>query len=372
MDRSVAVLIILLALSHSVESQDCSTFLTCKECTNASSWLSSCRWCPEDNSCHSYGSVLNPCNPSQNIYDPSLCPTNPKTKYNQILGHTALLFAYSAYNTQNGVPSVNNSLLPTNFTVNSTYVIKVPFSLASTCMGYIGVDQVNKQIVLAFRGTLVGGLSDLIAGQLVEEIVSAVVDLLIGGVQLWPDLPDVKVASYYGDAAPLLMDMTITALGVIQSYPDYQILVTGHSLGGALASITATNLQRTLQFKRDIFLVTFGQPRTGNPAYASYVDKMLPGAAFRVVANKDLVPHAPPELFGARHHGVEIWYPSGGDSPSSVPCQYLECTASDEDPACSDGLILPDSLYDHIHTYWCAVPKGFCNPTSSAFCPFLQ
>jgi len=359
----------LVILNLSVESQDCSSFLSCKQCTNASSWLSTCRWCPEDNTCHAYGSALNPCNPSQNIADPTKCPANPKTKYNQILGHSALLFAYSAYYTQNGEPSVNNTLLPATFIVNSTYVIKVPFSLASTCLGYIGVDHVQKQIVLGFRGTLVGGLSDLIAGQLIEEILGAVVDLLIGGVQLWPDMPDVKVASYYGEAAPLLMDMTISALGIIQSYPDYQILVTGHSLGGALASISATTLQRTLQGNRDIMLVTFGQPRTGNQAYANYVDKMLPGIAFRVVANKDLIPHAPPELVGAVHHGVEIWYPSGGDSPDSVPCGYLECTTSDEDSACSDGLLLPDSIYDHIHTYWCAVPKGFCNPTTTEFCP---
>jgi len=250
-------------------------------------------------------------------------------------------------------------------------VLKVPFSIASTCLGYFGVDTVKHQIVIGFRGTLVGGLSDLIAGQLIEEIVGAVVDLLTGGVQLWGDLPDVKVASYYGEAAPLLMDMTLSALNFMEKYPGYSVLVTGHSLGGALASITATNLQRSLKGQREIYLVTFGQPRTGNSAYAEYVDKMLVNSSFRVVANKDLVPHVPLEIIGAYHHGVEIWYPAGGEYPGNVPCNYMECTASDEDTQCSDGLLLPDSLYDHIHTYWCAVPKGFCNPTLADLCPLL-
>jgi len=98
---------------------------------------------------------------------------------------------------------------------------------------------------------------------------------------------------------------------------------------------------------------------------------MLANCTFRVVANKDLVPHVPLEITGGYHHGVEMWYPAGGDYPSYVPCNYMECTASDEDSACSDGLLLPDSLYDHIHTYWCAVPKGFCNPTVTDLCPAM-
>jgi len=366
------VFVIFIFLSV-VNSTDCSDATSCLECTNSSSWLSNCRWCPLDNICHAFGSVLDPCTEDQTIVDPGKCPIIPHTtNYTQLIGYEALLFSYSAYMTENGSTTINASYLPPSFTVNRTIVLDISLSLSSSCLGYFGVDHDNHQIIIAFRGTIFGQLSNLIIEQLVEEIVAGVVDLLIGGVHVWPDQPDVKVASYYGQATQLLLEMTNSVLGLVGIYPDYEILVTGHSLGGALASIMATNLQRNLPFKKDLYLITFGQPRTGNLAYSEYVDKLLFGRSYRVVANADLVPHVPPLHTGAIHHGVEIWYSSTGFSPDRVPCKYQECTANDEDYSCSDGLLLPTSIYDHIHTYWCAVPMGYCQSTTSNMCPLLN
>lgn len=52
----------------------------------------------------------------------------------------------------------------------------------------------------------------------------------------------------------------------------FALQVVGHSLGGALASLTATYVTNTSLFAgNDVRLVTFGQPRTGNLAYSKVV-----------------------------------------------------------------------------------------------------
>jgi putative lipase involved disintegration of autophagic bodies len=51
--------------------------------------------------------------------------------------------------------------------------------------------------------------------------------------------------------------------GAIAKYPDYAIVVTGHSLGGAAALIAASELRKT---HPKVTAYTYGQPRVGNMA----------------------------------------------------------------------------------------------------------
>ncbi|CAJ0590943.1 unnamed protein product [Cylicocyclus nassatus] len=52
-------------------------------------------------------------------------------------------------------------------------------------------------------------------------------------------------------------------------HPDYEIWVTGHSLGGAMASLAAHYIRRKYDIPANqIKLVTFGQPRTGDDEYS--------------------------------------------------------------------------------------------------------
>uniref|UniRef100_A0A914QA11 Fungal lipase-like domain-containing protein n=1 Tax=Panagrolaimus davidi TaxID=227884 RepID=A0A914QA11_9BILA len=53
-------------------------------------------------------------------------------------------------------------------------------------------------------------------------------------------------------------------------YPSYNILIVGHSLGGAMASIAAATIVSTgVVPASKVYLYTFGQPRTGNTDYAA-------------------------------------------------------------------------------------------------------
>lgn len=70
--------------------------------------------------------------------------------------------------------------------------------------------------------------------------------------------------------------------------PDKTIWLTGHSLGGALATLTADRLVRELFPIAGLY--TFGQPCVGNRQFAKHFNDEMRGKAFRFVNEEDLVP----------------------------------------------------------------------------------
>lgn len=74
--------------------------------------------------------------------------------------------------------------------------------------------------------------------------------------------------------------------------PSLPLFITGHSLGGALATVAAASL--TKQHFSVQGLYTFGQPRVGDLIFAAEMRLMLDGKVFRFVNNNDIVPHIPP------------------------------------------------------------------------------
>ena len=90
--------------------------------------------------------------------------------------------------------------------------------------------------------------------------------------------------------------------------PGYELWVTGHSLGAAMASLGAASISKLGYMPPEkIKLVTFGQPRVGNSSYVDAVDKLI-SYSFRIVHAHDIVPHLPPKgMLGYFHHRSEIW-----------------------------------------------------------------
>jgi hypothetical protein len=89
-----------------------------------------------------------------------------------------------------------------------------------------------------------------------------------------------------------------TLLEYIQKASDpsiKQIIFVGHSLGGAMSSIAALDLVRSGVIKKTSIspvLITYGQPRTGNYAFANEVFKNVP-VILRYTNQKDIVPTIP-------------------------------------------------------------------------------
>ncbi|PIO74991.1 triacylglycerol lipase [Teladorsagia circumcincta] len=124
-------------------------------------------------------------------------------------------------------------------------------------------------------------------------------------------------------------------------------VVTGHSLGGAMASLAASYIVAAkLVPANNVELVTYGQPRTGNKDFAAAHDSQM-AYSYRVTHWRDIVPHVPPEhLEGYRHHKSEAFYHNDMKAGAS----FKVCDA-DEDKNCSDGLDITVSIPDHLHYF---------------------
>ena len=135
---------------------------------------------------------------------------------------------------------------------------------------------------------------------------------------------------------------------VVWRYRNYKVWVTGHSLGGALASLASTVLSyETRTPKNNLFLYTFGQPRVGDYQYAFQHDKLVP-ISFRVTHYRDPVVHLPTcktlapgtpcigYIGKPYHHGKEIYY---GNAVMTKTSSYKRCQGlpHNEDLKCSNN-----------------------------------
>jgi len=73
--------------------------------------------------------------------------------------------------------------------------------------------------------------------------------------------------------------------------PGSQVFVTGHSLGGALATLATLHTAKSTQFKHPI-LYSFASPRVGNSKFAQQF-RDLNLQVFRIANSEDIVPTAP-------------------------------------------------------------------------------
>lgn len=80
---------------------------------------------------------------------------------------------------------------------------------------------------------------------------------------------------------------------LIKAYPVEKIIFTGHSLGAAMASINAIYLAVS-GVKVPVEVYNIGSPRFANENLAQYVKQKIPNH-FRIVHNRDLIPHLPPD-----------------------------------------------------------------------------
>lgn len=100
-------------------------------------------------------------------------------------------------------------------------------------------------------------------------------------------------------------------------YPEYRLIVTGHSLGAALATLAGIELSL---MEHDPLVVGYGSPRVGNTNFVKWVDNsvlsrvqvtvniaqtnMITNGFIRVSHRGDLIPKLPPApVF--RHTGIE-------------------------------------------------------------------
>jgi len=242
--------------------------------------------------------------------------------YSQQFANYSLMFAYGAYCSEASLQAWNCKwchYVP-GFEVSSVVVI-------DDLQAFIGYDPTQKQIVISFRGSsnFIDWLDDFD-----YTLVS------------YPWVMDGQVHQGFYDAwghlSPQVMEATTELMSKLNGYT---ILVTGHSLGAAVAQLAALNFSRYAESMNNnvsITVYTYGSPRWADPAVADYYGSMIK-TNWRLVNEHDIVPTVPPESFGFHHTWTEIWY------TSDVPLKFEQCNGSGEDPACK---YLITSAEDHL------------------------
>lgn len=120
-----------------------------------------------------------------------------------------------------------------------------------------------------------------------------------------------------------------------KQHPDFRIVVTGHSLGGAVATIAAGEL-RAASFPAD--LVTYGSPRVGNEQYVKFITDQ-PGKEYRITHDDDIVPRVPPALLGYRHTSPEYWLNGANETTTDYGVEDIKVCTGTFSLGCNSGTL---------------------------------
>uniref|UniRef100_A0A914DCN8 Fungal lipase-like domain-containing protein n=1 Tax=Acrobeloides nanus TaxID=290746 RepID=A0A914DCN8_9BILA len=185
------------------------------------------------------------------------------------------------------------------------------------CSSALGVSHDEEAIILAFRWT-VGW------GEVYEQSDYNKTVPFPGGGTVLSFYYNVFASVWYGGIRDAFFS-------VRNSYPTYEVWVTGWSLGAATATMGAAYLSQMGYVQpNNIKLMNFGSPRLGHPDFANRFPSLVP-YAYRVVHNRDHVPHAPTPADGYQHIKNEVWYPNAmRDGDPYIECdtgESLNCSA---------------------------------------------
>lgn len=215
-------------------------------------------------------------------------------------------------------------------------IFETPGAGMGKIYGYVG--RSDEAIIIAFRGS------------------STVSNWIIDFEFLHTPYPPVKNAfvhsGFYG-GYQTVSSIIIPAVQKLQQTYGLPVVCTGHSLGAALTLLTAAGLYQA--GIKNIQVWNYGEPRVGNQVFSNYTTEAF--TSWRVINQRDIVPHLPPQDVGYHHVAHEVWFPTNYT-------YYRVCNDSGEDPTCADSI--PPIDYhptDHL-TYLGYGPGGLKPPNA--------
>lgn len=149
----------------------------------------------------------------------------------------------------------------------------------------------DKTVSVAFRGT--------------NDIYDCLTDITLNKIRKYKG----KVHQGFDRALDVVWeDLTKTVLPLLEGR---KLLFTGHSMGGAMATLASIRFLEEHSIKADV-IYTFGSPRVGNRSFATNYDEHFEECHFRFVNYRDLVTRVPAVAWGFCHVGTLKYFDEKG------------------------------------------------------------
>ncbi|KAI9225461.1 MAG: Alpha/Beta hydrolase protein [Piptocephalis tieghemiana] len=218
---------------------------------------------------------------------------------------------------------------------------------------YVAVNQKQQAVHLVFRGSVD---KDNFRRDANGSAITPDPDLFPGAPQ------GARIHGGIHEAIRLLFDPLLhTHVGVVvqsvmERYPGYGLVVSGHSLGGGLAALAALVLVQSLP-KHMILsgLYTYGQPILGNAIFSDWLGQLIRNERYvRVVSSNDIAPYftytgwrtdLSPERMKRHSKNIDEVYMPRWTQPVVQMCH------GDDDPLCSEGSRCTARDWDHHSWY---------------------
>lgn len=146
----------------------------------------------------------------------------------------------------------------------------------------------KRNYILVFRGTEPTKWADIKADLKFRKVSS----ISTSGIK------EGKVHRGFKSALDLVWDDIVAHMKKCKA-DKKNVFVTGHSLGGALATLVAGRLDDA-----EVVLYTYGAPRVGNAAW----NKKQKFMHYRFRNNNDIVTRVPPTWIGFKHNGKLMYF----------------------------------------------------------------
>jgi len=216
---------------------------------------------------------------------------------------------------------------------------------ADSIVGFVGYQANTNAIIVSYRGS--------------ENIQNWVTNLSFVR-ETYPNCDGCSVhKGFYNAEQEVFPQIADEVAKLSAAHPSFSIVVTGHSLGAALATLTALGLAPLYGASR-VKLYNYGCPRMFNQAGAIWASSGVISIGARRTHYKDMVPHTPPEAMGFRHTAGEIYENGPSSNYPNFPGGPLQDCQGLEDTSCADQYD-GASISDHLLYSGLAMGTGGCD-----------
>ncbi|RAL06912.1 lipase family protein [Aspergillus homomorphus CBS 101889] len=206
-------------------------------------------------------------------------------------------YAAAAYCESNYISQIGHKLTcwagncPQVEAANATFLLDFSNTTATDTAGFLALDHAHEAIILSFRGSysLRNWLSDATFFYADPHLCTGC-QAVLGFWSSWTNVRE---------------NVTAALTSARAQNPVYELVVVGHSLGAAIATLAAADLRHQGE---KATLYAFASPRVANPVLAKYITTQQDqnqGTNYRFTHTDDPVPNLPLQFMGYAHISPE-------------------------------------------------------------------